>query len=220
LGLGVRAIVAFRWNQKSKVTNNINMKTGKLKLAIMAGALGLAVQAHASLFDITFSGGGISASGEIDQGTSLGGGLYQATSGSFTISLLGSTDVFQLDPVPAGSQYFTVHGVPDTGGADLYGDNILGLNYISGNGLMFTFPGVGVNGGSIPTQDVINLWGNGGGSYTLAYGGPDFSPGLHMVTAEGTVTAVPEPTTLISGALLLLPFGASTLRILRKRQGA
>jgi hypothetical protein len=29
---------------------------------------------------------------------------------------------------------------------------------------------------------------------------------------------VPEPTTMIAGALLLLPFGASTLRILRKRQ--
>ena len=29
--------------------------------------------------------------------------------------------------------------------------------------------------------------------------------------------AVPEPTTIIAGALLLLPFGASTLRILRKR---
>jgi hypothetical protein len=28
---------------------------------------------------------------------------------------------------------------------------------------------------------------------------------------------VPEPTTMIAGALLLLPFGASTLRILRKR---
>jgi hypothetical protein len=30
-------------------------------------------------------------------------------------------------------------------------------------------------------------------------------------------TPVPEPTTMIAGALLLLPFGASTLRILRKR---
>jgi hypothetical protein len=30
-------------------------------------------------------------------------------------------------------------------------------------------------------------------------------------------SAVPEPTTMIAGALLLLPFGASTLRILRKR---
>jgi len=30
------------------------------------------------------------------------------------------------------------------------------------------------------------------------------------------VTPVPEPTTLIAGALLLLPFGASTVRFLRK----
>ena len=33
-------------------------------------------------------------------------------------------------------------------------------------------------------------------------------------------SAVPEPTTIIAGAMLLLPFGASTLRILRKRQMA
>jgi hypothetical protein len=34
------------------------------------------------------------------------------------------------------------------------------------------------------------------------------------------VTPVPEPTTLIAGALLLLPFGASTLPILRKHRTA
>ena len=33
-------------------------------------------------------------------------------------------------------------------------------------------------------------------------------------------TPVPEPTTMIAGALLLLPFGASTLRILRKNRAA
>ena len=32
--------------------------------------------------------------------------------------------------------------------------------------------------------------------------------------------AVLEPTTMIAGALLLLPFGASTLRMLRKRRKA
>jgi hypothetical protein len=31
------------------------------------------------------------------------------------------------------------------------------------------------------------------------------------------VSVVPEPTTMIAGALLLLPFGASTLRVLRRR---
>jgi hypothetical protein len=36
----------------------------------------------------------------------------------------------------------------------------------------------------------------------------------------GTLTAVPEPTTMIAGALLLLPFGASTLRFMRKNRAA
>jgi hypothetical protein len=36
----------------------------------------------------------------------------------------------------------------------------------------------------------------------------------------GVLSVVPEPTTMIAGALLLLPLGASTLRILRKRQTA
>ena len=40
------------------------------------------------------------------------------------------------------------------------------------------------------------------------------------VFGAGTLTAVPEPTTMIAGALLLLPFGASTLRILRKNRTA
>ena len=35
-----------------------------------------------------------------------------------------------------------------------------------------------------------------------------------------TVSAVPEPTTMIAGALLLLPFGASTIRLLRKTRTA
>ena len=38
--------------------------------------------------------------------------------------------------------------------------------------------------------------------------------------AQFVVTAVPEPTTMIAGALLLLPFGASTLRMLRKSRKA
>jgi len=33
----------------------------------------------------------------------------------------------------------------------------------------------------------------------------------------GNVSLVPEPTTMVAGALLLLPFGASTLRALRRR---
>jgi hypothetical protein len=45
-------------------------------------------------------------------------------------------------------------------------------------------------------------------------------------TASGTTTydfepsSVPEPTTIVAGASLLLPFGASALRLLRKKQTA
>jgi hypothetical protein len=43
-----------------------------------------------------------------------------------------------------------------------------------------------------------------------------------IVSPDGQsyVVAVPEPTTMLAGALLLLPFGASMLRILRKTRTA
>jgi hypothetical protein len=55
------------------------------------------------------------------------------------------------------------------------------------------------------------------GTWTSLGGGWD-KPSDVNVQVYGTV--VPEPTTMIAGALLLLPFGASTLRVLRKRQTA
>jgi hypothetical protein len=43
-----------------------------------------------------------------------------------------------------------------------------------------------------------------------------------IVSPDGQsyVVAVPEATTMVAGALLLLPFGASTLRILRRKRMA
>ena len=48
---------------------------------------------------------------------------------------------------------------------------------------------------------------------------------VNDVTINGTTydfepAPVPEPTTMIAGALLLLPFGASTLRMLRTSKTA
>jgi hypothetical protein len=50
-----------------------------------------------------------------------------------------------------------------------------------------------------------------GGLYTL------YTAGANEYHID---SVVPEPTTMIAGALLLLPFGASTLRILRKQNRA
>jgi hypothetical protein len=77
----------------------------------------------------------------------------------------------------------------------------------------------------------------GGTSYTLTLGFTDLQGGgfiqtgneLHVLEGQtatadltGTITtaAVPEPSTMVAGGLLLLPFGASAWRILRKNRTA
>ncbi len=49
---------------------------------------------------------------------------------------------------------------------------------------------------------------------------PDGVSGPPYTTSFSGSLAVAEPTTMIAGMLLLLPFGASTLRVLRKKRGA
>ncbi len=65
------------------------------------------------------------------------------------------------------------------------------------------------------------------GLYDGVSGDPLAGPGAFYATRISSyqnwidgITAVPEPTTMIVGALLLLPFGASTLRMLRKNRTA
>jgi hypothetical protein len=176
----------------------------KIQLAIMAVAVGLAMQSQASLYDITFSGGGTSASGQID----VVGGF--ATSGSFVITsaangftpvsyALAPNSTLAPNPNVAGtfyspSTFFTVDNVVTASGNP----------FLDINGLLF------ISSGGIE----VNLWGNGPSDYTLY----DNTGAQAHVNGTATLTAVPEASTVIAGALLLLPFGASTLRILRRKQ--
>ena len=88
----------------------------------------------------------------------------------------------------------------------------------------------GVNPGSSVTWFFLPV--APGGSVTLSFtslrgwklgaaGANDSNPPAPWSTqhAGGVQVAVPvpEPTTMLAGALLLVPFGASTLRVLRKR---
>jgi len=52
-----------------------------------------------------------------------------------------------------------------------------------------------------------SIWGTDAGQYQIS----NFS-------VFNAISPVPEPTTMIAGALLLLPFGASTIRVLRNRK--
>jgi hypothetical protein len=165
----------------------------KIQLAIMAVALVIAVQARASLYDITYTDGVNIGHGVID----VAGG--SATSGSFTVTAgveIGTT--WTLSP-GAGS------------GGGFQWDNLVfpaSDPFLTSNGLLFKIG-----------SDELNLWGNGPGNYSLwASNG-----GGYTLSSDGgvaTITAVPEASTVIAGALLLLPFGASTLRILRRNRTA
>ena len=63
--------------------------------------------------------------------------------------------------------------------------------------------------------------GSGNGPVGFDYGTPDGQDVvLPSFGASINISAVPEPTTMIAAALLLLPFGASALRMLRKSRKA
>jgi hypothetical protein len=98
------------------------------------------------------------------------------------------------------------------------------LSFYNGSTLVATVGG----------QDVLNansgITASAQGFGGTAYVNIDGIPAFTSVVATSSqyafefdnvaYSAVPEPSTMISGALLLLPFGASTLRILRKNRAA
>jgi len=93
----------------------------------------------------------------------------------------------------------------------------------AGNGTLFTFTLLANANAPLGTSALI--WGFAGNTPAgFDYGDADFNdvilPSFGASINVSAVSAVPEPTTMIAGALLLLPFGASTLRVLRKRQTA
>jgi hypothetical protein len=56
--------------------------------------------------------------------------------------------------------------------------------------------------------------------YNVFYPKKKDMSGTSHIEFFGTVTAVPEPSTVLAGALLLLPFGISTIRTLRQKRAA
>ncbi len=88
---------------------------------------------------------------------------------------------------------------------------------VSGPGWL-TFPGTY----SLNTDNGPYAALNGSATPYDADQSPDTNPNAQPYEFTGSLTAgaVPEPKTIISALLMLLPFGASALRILRKRQVA
>lgn len=74
-----------------------------------------------------------------------------------------------------------------------------------------------------PTSPTVTLytWTGASGTYSfeLAYGEGWGPPGVLKIDLP-LETVVPEPTTVLAGLLLVLPFGASAVRVLRKKLSA
>ena len=158
-------------------------------------------------------------------------GLYQnaGSSGSWTLVGTIQTITAANETLNAGAQIDYINVSPITLGPGLYSVvTATSSDYNSGN------PDTGVsavtfnNLGGAVTDGTYDIWNPGtslgsslSGMQTTGPGNPIY-PWPLPVFGAGTLSAsaVPEPTTVIAGALLLLPFGASTLRILRKSRAA
>lgn len=84
-----------------------------------------------------------------------------------------------------------------------------GFNYGVRNG----YVDLAIAGLGLSTDSDVEADANGYGT-VVVLNLTDANGGLH----QDVLAVVPEPSTMVAGALLLLPFGMSTLRILRKKQ--
>ena len=185
------------------------MNTKTLQLAILGGGLIFAAQARASLFDISFLGtDGTKAEAQVTA-PDMGGGIFEGMSGSITVtpgSVAFDKGTWALYQNPNGTS-----ASYSPSGYFIYDNQIL-----PDANPMVTYPGLLFRVASNGYE--VNLYSIGPDDYILYDNHGRNVNGTLTVTDP--VSPVPEPTTLLAGALLLLPFGASTIRIVRSNRRA
>jgi len=188
------------------------VKTLKTLILVAVLALGVTPWARADLYEITFTDAGANnvGSGQIDVvGGAAVSGYFDVTAGAaagldwILYAAGGSTTYPNYFTSPAGGFWYNnavyLTANPQYPAANPFLDNY-GLLFTDGSG------------------DELNLWGNSDGSYTL-YGDinhDEYNP--QTTSFDVTLMPIPEPSTItITGALLLVPICASTLRFTRKK---
>ena len=135
------------------------------------------------------------ASGKADEGAGLAMAMYAALYNSTaygTVSAMSGTTPFNVTTWAGSSKSYYTGFIA---GINAAGPTTVAANYADGSVL-------------VPSGDVDS----NGNVITGALG-----PGQEFIL---NFTPVPEPTTMVAGALLLLPFGLSTLRMMRNSRGA
>jgi hypothetical protein len=240
-GLDVEPEVAFREGQNRK----IKMKMRKLQLAILAVGLAGAMSASATVYSDTDFSTMASYNGTYVPGSPGYEALAYTGNDDAVVGVIGPLGTlnslsmsFQYSsPIGTGNAPFAAFGISDNS-TWVAGNDRLDVISENGNLLIGTslvhvwdFTLNGGNGGDVAGMSGVTLnsilatYGTWEVMRAYAYigdtGGPSSgSVDINSITVGPYVAAVPEPTTIIAGALLLLPFGASTLRMLRKSRTA
>jgi hypothetical protein len=241
-GLDVEPEVAIREGPNKKE----NMKIRKLQLAILAAGLAVAMSASATIYSDTAFSTMSSYNGTYVPGspgyehlayTSAAADAVVGVVGPLgTLNSLSMSFVFS-NPVGTGNAPFAAFGISDNStwvaGSDRLDVISENGNLLIGTSLVHVWDwnlnsgaGGDVAGMSgVTLNSILATYGTWEVMRAYAYigdtgGSSDGSVDINSITVGAYVAAVPEPTTIIAGAMLLLPFGASTLRILRKSRAA
>jgi hypothetical protein len=214
----------------------IQTAQASISLADLAGTPG----ATLSIGDKTFSGFGYTASGLtsfdpnqiIVTATESGGIDYLTWSGNISLVSGGiaSADLLLnyivkstgepinlIDQAYTGSAINGLLAVDETAAIGAFGGTVAGYSHLQPGDMSDPPAEIGQGDNLIinPSQSVLYVTKDIGFGVTSPNGGF-----ISISQVAQSFHQVPEPTTMLAGALLLLPFGASTLRILRKRQMA
>jgi hypothetical protein len=126
----------------------------------------------------------------------------------------GGGPIDMIDQAYTGSAQNGFLAIDETAAIGAFGGTIVGSSHLTG--LIPSNPPSYAN-------DVLNIVPPETALYVtkdIAFGVDSGGGFVSVSQVAQSFHQVPEPTTMIAGALLLLPFGASTLRILRKNRTA
>ena len=214
----------------------IQTAQASISLADLAGTPG----ATLSIGDKTFSGFNYTASGLtsfnpsqiIVTATESGGIEYLTWSGNISLVSGGIATadlklnyivtanagaINAIDQAYDGSAINGVLAVDETAAIGAFGGTVAGYSHLGVGDFSDPPAEAGDLLNIVPLETVLYVTKDIGLGVTSPNGG---FISISQVAQSFHQVIVPEPTTMIAGALLLLPFGASTLRILRKRQTA
>lgn len=158
------------------------------------------------------------------------GAPWTVDMGSLNSTTVGSI-TYQQAPVMGGGQlniydgvhtltgnlnWLQIHTSSDGQGgvADSLSVNLTGMSYAGLNANLLALAASGIGNLNLTFQfsgnspNLSSIYDGNGGTSIASYSGS---------VSSSNVGSVPEPSTVVAGAMLLLPFGISTWRILRKR---